>query len=729
MDTFEDLPLLVENQLVRARGYPGDPLYRIAWTGNGSLHTYLVRIDGADDWILALPTRTMQDRLAPSYAQTDALELVADDKDPYARAHFADPSERALKRYALIKDLVDGENRLRILAGVGTTALYEACAKRAGTTRQTIATWVKRYLTRGMCADALSGDWRQCGAPGRRRDAITKVGRSRKHDPCGKRSGTQVDERGRAILNAGYCIAKVNGYNYRQFKAYIDNKYCRDWPPAARFTLGQIRYYVRTIETPIQRRIRQHGPRHYALVDRPYDGQSSASGPGAEYQIDSTVGDVYLVSALDRLRVVGRPTIYLVTDTYSRLIVGIYVGFENPSFLGAGLAMESVVTPKVELCRRYGLSIEEWYWPSHHLGPRMMHDRAKEFMSWLAWRRLNVRYGVDFDNPPPFRPDWKAIVESRFEILNKEWGPYVPGHVEQDYRERGSHNYLLDATMTLREFTKLMLVMVVRYNIRPFDRAAKDPTFVAQGLADSPAELWRYGIEHYSGTLRTVPVEAMRACVYPRVAARVTREGIALGNRFYETERASREQWFVRARSEGTWKVELAFDPGAPESSAYVVHADGAFERATLRQTGAHYDTNPSLAEIALLNEQAAENYVRGVYATTNIDLDLLQVANDTIAEATNQTQLAKELRGMAVPCTKDTKAARQREREHERAQRAATPTPRAEHAAPSLEVEPDARSTVEWDDEGLADGELAAIKREREREETNHAEKPGHRR
>ncbi|MCM2209785.1 hypothetical protein MYF61_29685, partial [Klebsiella quasipneumoniae] len=79
------------------------------------------------------------------------------------------------------------------------------------TTRQTIATWVKRYLTRGMCADALSGDWRQCGAPGRRRDAITKVGRSRKHDPCGKRSGTQVDERGRAILNAGYCIAKVNG--------------------------------------------------------------------------------------------------------------------------------------------------------------------------------------------------------------------------------------------------------------------------------------------------------------------------------------------------------------------------------------------------------------------------------------------------------------------------------------------------------------------------------------
>ncbi|MCA3194058.1 MAG: DDE-type integrase/transposase/recombinase [Cupriavidus sp.] len=557
MDTFEDLPLLVDNQLVRARGYPDDPLYRIAWTGNGSLYTYLVRIDGADNWIWALPTRTLQDRLAPNYAQTDALQLVSDDEDPYARASHADPSERALKRYALIKDLVDGENRLRILAGVGTTALYEACAKRAGTTRQTIAIWVKRYLTRGMCADALSGDWQKCGAPGRRRDAITKVGRSRKHDPCGRRSGTQVNQRGRAILSAGYCFAKVNGYNYSQFKAYIDNKYCRDWAPENRFTIGQIRYYVRKNEPPVERRIRLHGARHYTLVDRPYDGQSSASGPGAEYQIDSTVGDVYLVSAMDRLRVVGRPTIYLVTDTYSRLIVGIYVGFESPSFLGAALTMESVVTPKVELCRRYGLSIEEWWWPSHHLGRRMMHDRGREFMSWLAWRRLNVRYGVDCDNPPPFRPDWKAIVESRFGILNKEWGPYVPGHVEKDYRKRGSHNYLLDATMTLREFTKLMLLMVVRYNIRPFDRIPKDPTFVGQGLADSPVELWRYGIEHYSGTLRTVPVEAMRACVYPRVAARVTREGIALGNRFYETERANREQWFVRARSEGTYGVDL----------------------------------------------------------------------------------------------------------------------------------------------------------------------------
>ncbi|WP_164907503.1 hypothetical protein [Clostridium septicum] len=46
------------------------------------------------------------------------------------------------------------------------------------------------------------------------------------------------------------------------------------------------------------------------------------SGPGSLYQIDATVADVYLVSEFNRNWIIGRPVLYMVLDSFSRMIVG-----------------------------------------------------------------------------------------------------------------------------------------------------------------------------------------------------------------------------------------------------------------------------------------------------------------------------------------------------------------------------------------------------------------------
>ena len=76
-----------------------------------------------------------------------------------------------------------------------------------------------------------------------------------------------------------------------------------------------------------------------------------ANGPGSLYQIDATKDDIYLVSRTDRNRIIGRPVVYLVQDVFSRLIAGIAVTLEGPSWLGAMLALENTASDKTPFAK------------------------------------------------------------------------------------------------------------------------------------------------------------------------------------------------------------------------------------------------------------------------------------------------------------------------------------------------------------------------------------------
>jgi transposase InsO family protein len=95
----------------------------------------------------------------------------------------------------------------------------------------------------------------------------------------------------------------------------------------------------------------------YEQENRPIMGSSTAEalGPGSIYQIDATVADVYLVSQFNRNWIIGRPVVYGVIDVFSRLVTGIYIGLEGPSWIGAMMALANAAMDKVEFCRNYGM--------------------------------------------------------------------------------------------------------------------------------------------------------------------------------------------------------------------------------------------------------------------------------------------------------------------------------------------------------------------------------------
>ena len=58
---------------------------------------------------------------------------------------------------------------------------------------------------------------------------------------------------------------------------------------------------------------------------------------------------------------------YAIIDVYSRLVTGIYVGLEGPSWIGAMMALDNMIEDKVEYCKKYGIKITEEEWPSYKL--------------------------------------------------------------------------------------------------------------------------------------------------------------------------------------------------------------------------------------------------------------------------------------------------------------------------------------------------------------------------
>ncbi len=118
----------------------------------------------------------------------------------------------------------------------------------------------------------------------------------------------------------------------------------------------QYRYWFEKENSTFDIKRRRIGEKIYDKDMRGYIGTSNAEvwGPGARYQIDATIADVYLVSRLDRSRIIGRPVVYIVIDVFSRMIVGLYVGLEGPSWVGAMMALSNTASDKIAYCKRFG---------------------------------------------------------------------------------------------------------------------------------------------------------------------------------------------------------------------------------------------------------------------------------------------------------------------------------------------------------------------------------------
>jgi hypothetical protein len=336
----------------------------------------------------------------------------------------------------------------------------------------------------------------------------------------------------------------------------------------------QFQYWYYKNRDIVSEKKKRDGEREFELKSRAVLGRSDFGlmGPGAQYQVDATVGDVYLVSQFDRNAIVGRPIIYFILDAFSRMVVGMSVGLEGPSWSALAAAIINLATDKVAFCKEYDIEISEDMWPCYHIPSSLLGDRG-ELESKNADSLVNI-FGMRIINAPPYRCDLKGIIEQHFRTINANGIKQLPGSVKPGMSKRGGHDYRLDATLDIKQLTQILIKCVLHYNNYHYMSSfEKNEAMMLSDVNAVPIKLWEWGIQNYSGALRPFLEDVVKFAVLPTEKATVTSRGIRFKGLFYSCGIAIAENWFERARSTKTWSVKVSYD-SRDMKNIYIWNAD-----------------------------------------------------------------------------------------------------------------------------------------------------------
>ena len=501
------------------------------------------------------------------------LETLIRTEDPYENLYYLvleDDSPAKAKRdenYNLIKSIVRDPN---FYIPKVRSALISQIIVEQGSTKQTLYRLLRRYWQRGQTANTLIPDYMNSGAKGKKRVANgKKLGRPRLHKPG---VGVVVDglvEKLFKIAIDRYLLTDKKHplpYAHRRFQTMYES-YFRDAPEAEIPTIWQFRHFFRREYSQVEKIQKRSGKIEYNKDIQPLTGtvNSQVLGPGSRFEIDATIADIYLVSDSDRRNIVGRPIVYVVIDVFSRMVAGLYVGFENPSYIAAMQALAMAMTNKVAYCKRYGIDIDEAEWPVVGLCDAILADRGELLGHQIE--SLERTFSVRIENTPPYRGDAKGVVERYFRTVQADFKPFAPGVVTGTrVKKRGGSDYRLDAVLTVHEFTEIILASVLyrnRYHpLKKYDRGLDMPP----DLEMTPLSLWNWGLQHRTGRLRQVSEDALKVTLFPRVKGTMSELGLCVFGLFYTSQEILKQGWLHRGK--GVSKpasFDVAYDPAVAD--------------------------------------------------------------------------------------------------------------------------------------------------------------------
>ena len=551
--------------------------------------------------------------------------------------------------------------------------LMNNVVEKGGISKRSLCNYLVQYWQVGKKKNAFLSNYRNCGAKGKSRNLTNvKTGRPAKYgNTTSKNTTDDIKKIFEAIVKKyyhnrnEYTLSKVYELMLKEYytnpvtQPNGDVKY-ELIDESEIPTIRQFRYWYSKNYGEKEKIVSRKGQKQFDLNHRAILGKSDTGimGPGAQYQIDATVGDIYLVSQFNRANIIGRPVIYFVIDTFSRMISGMYVGLEGPSWMGAMMALANAASDKVAYCAEYGIDITEDEWPCRHIPNTILADRGE--MESKSVETLINTLNIRVDNAPTYRADMKGIVEQLFHTVNTKTTMLLPGHVKPDMMKRGGKDYRLDAKLDIRQFTKVMIHCVLNHNREHYmEGYVRSERMIADEVKPIPLELWKWGIANYSGILRTVPEDIIKLCLMPTDTARVTEKGIKYKNLYYISDRAIIEGWFEKARAKGSYKVDISYDP-RDMSNIYVRKLDDLlFEKCYLSDWEKKWQSK-SLDEI--LYQQANERYLikqskqKELQSRVDLNTEIEKIVKEAEQQA-SQTNIPKS-KGKRVSSIRENRSA-----------------------------------------------------------------------
>ena len=171
--------------------------------------------------------------------------------------------------------------------------------------------------------------------------------------------------------------------------------------------------------------------------------------------IDSTVADQWCVLDDETLLPLGRPTITIAIDLYTRMILAVIVTFEPPSLFTAMAALKRVNVHKRDINARWPKILRHndgWGKPTMVVVDNELAQIGKSYQAACEDAKINVRWA------PVKRPQYKAVVERAFLTIKQVLLDRLPGGLP--YKPELMKQLGIDpsevSTITLDKLTELI---------------------------------------------------------------------------------------------------------------------------------------------------------------------------------------------------------------------------------------------------------------------------------
>jgi putative transposase len=316
---------------------------------------------------------------------------------------------------------------------------------------------------------------------------------------------------------------KANGLyvSYRSFRVYKNKNYSKFEEDVGRLGLTKAK-----LKNDVFMRIRSPA---YALD---------------EIEIDHCLIDLIVVDERSR-RPIGRPWLTVALDRATRMVLGVHLSFEVPSYASLQRCLAHAFWPK-DLT---GLDLK-YDWPCEGIPKRVFTDNGREFLS-RSLKRTEEALGFSVIQLPVRSPWLKGKVERFFGTMNAQVLNHEDGKTFSNTLKRKDYDSVGKARISLNELRQKLITWIVDdYHVTPHEGLKGLP-----GKHTTPLEAW-YEKTDPEGVRGVPDFEHIRHLMGAVFLRPITKSGIRLFGLYYSDERLTK----LRRRG-GSQRYEIRVDP------------------------------------------------------------------------------------------------------------------------------------------------------------------------
>ena len=316
-------------------------------------------------------------------------------------------------------------------------------------------------------------------------------------------------------------------------------------PKADQLPLPTLRLVARLINKipSAERHIARYGRDSAAQAFRGVLGHKTELSPLARVEIDHTKLDLFVIDE-DTGAPLGRPYLTACIDVFSRCVLGIYLGFEPPSYLTVSRCLRHALLPKANLKKDFPEIKNDWL--AYGVMQTLVMDNGPEFHS-KSLEKACYSLGIEPEYTPRRMAWFKGKIERWQGTLNRAIAHSSPGTTFANIFEKEDYDPVKHAVLTLSNVRKIVNIWIVDYyHQRPH-----------RSLAVPPIEMWVSNIVQDGIPVPHDPSK-LDAILGRAEKRRLTHKGIEFDKLFYN----STELVELRRRHGAVLDVEIRVDDG-----------------------------------------------------------------------------------------------------------------------------------------------------------------------